>query len=61
MKKWVSVLFGIIPLDIEIDIFSRIENSFEINIPIFHHSIIPYVRQKEDASIDHFNFSALAG
>jgi len=39
--KWINVLFGIITLDMEIANVNRIEYSFEINIPIFHHSIIP--------------------
>jgi len=41
MEKWISVLFGIITLDMEIDNVNRLENSFEINIPLFHHSIVP--------------------
>jgi len=40
MEKWISVLFGIIPFVMEIDNVNRIENSFEINIPLFHHSNI---------------------
>ena len=30
-------------------------------IPLFHHSIIPYVRQDYQASVNVYNFSALAG
>jgi len=36
MGKWIIVLFGIITLDMEIDNVNRLENSFEINIPLFH-------------------------
>jgi hypothetical protein len=36
MGKWISVLFGVIPIEMEIDNVNRLENSFEINIPLFH-------------------------
>ena len=35
MEKWISVLFGTITLDMEIDNVNRLENFFEINIPLF--------------------------
>ena len=41
MGKWISLLFGIITLDMEIGNVNRLENFFEINIPLFHHSIVP--------------------
>jgi len=59
MGKWIIVLFGIITLDMEIDNVNRLENSFEINIPLFQHSIIPCVRQKENISITYCNFREL--
>jgi len=31
------------------------------DIPLFHHSIIPYVRQDYQASVNIYNFPALAG
>ena len=35
------------------------KNSFKINIPIFHHSIIPCVSGKHHVSINSFNFIKL--
>jgi hypothetical protein len=35
--------------------------TLKINLPIFHHSIIPCVSQKEYASINHFRFPRFGG
>jgi len=40
-------------------IFINEKLPLKTNLPIFHHSIIPFVRQKKHASINHFNSPAL--
>ena len=38
---------------------NKLENSFEINIPLFHHTIIPFVRQNHRTSIKSLYFNKL--
>jgi hypothetical protein len=69
MVKWVTCrepqgrAIGKTHIDKEVQDVYKLKPSFEnqhSNIPSFHYSIIPCVRQKEHASINHLNFPAFA-
>jgi hypothetical protein len=61
LEKWDYVVMAKNIPTYELKVSIREKISSKINIPLFHHSIIPCVRQKEHASINHFNFPVLAG
>ena len=61
LEKWDYVVMAKKTSAYKLKVSIREKLPLKTNIPIFHHSIIPCVRQKEHASINHFNFPALAG
>lgn len=56
METWI---IDKIHLDREIKNIDYYEIPLKTNIPLFHRSIIPCVRQKDQASKNYYNFSKL--
>ena len=61
LEKWDYVVMAKKTSAYKLKVSIREKLPLKTNIPLFHYSIIPCVMQKEHASINHFNFPALAG
>jgi len=61
LEKWVYVVMvkNIPTYKLKMSIREKVPS--KTNIPVFQHSIIPCVRQKDHTPINHLNFPALAG